>query len=44
MKHNQIEVLKVLMEIEWDREFLNAKDGNGHNILHLAVADKQIEV
>ncbi|XP_004245063.1 ankyrin repeat-containing protein At5g02620 [Solanum lycopersicum] len=43
VKHNQFEVLKVLMEIEWDREFLNAKDGNGHNILHLAVADKQIE-
>lgn len=43
VKHNQLEVLKVLMEIEWDRELLNAKDGNGHNILHLAVADKQIE-
>ncbi|XP_059274839.1 ankyrin repeat-containing protein BDA1-like [Lycium ferocissimum] len=43
VKHNQLEVLKALMEIGWDHEFLNAKDGDGHTILHLAVADKQIE-
>lgn len=45
VKHNQLEVLKVLMEIgSWDYEFLNAKDSDGFTILHLAVADKQIEV
>ncbi|XP_060179653.1 ankyrin repeat-containing protein At2g01680-like [Lycium barbarum] len=43
VKHNQLEALKVLMEIGFDHAFLNAKDSDGHTILHLAVADKQIE-
>lgn len=44
VKHNQLEALKVLLENTDDSEFLNAKDDYGMSILHLAVADKQIEV
>ncbi|KAF3659558.1 putative 17.3 kDa class II heat shock protein-like [Capsicum annuum] len=33
----------MLMAIKWDHEFLNTKDCDGRNILHLAVADKQTE-
>ncbi|KVH87973.1 ankyrin repeat-containing protein ITN1-like [Cynara cardunculus var. scolymus] len=43
VKHNQLEVLKLLVESLGDHEFVNSKDGDGNNILHLAVADKQIE-
>ncbi|GAY65606.1 hypothetical protein CUMW_242430 [Citrus unshiu] len=43
VKHNQLEALKVLLENTDDSEFLNAKDDYGMSILHLAVADKQIE-
>ncbi|KVH88521.1 ankyrin repeat-containing protein ITN1-like [Cynara cardunculus var. scolymus] len=43
VKHNQLEVLKLLVESMGDHEFVNSKDGDGNNILHLAVADKQIE-
>ncbi|KAH9685027.1 ANK REP REGION domain-containing protein [Citrus sinensis] len=38
-----LEALKVLLENTDDSEFLNAKDDYGMSILHLAVADKQIE-
>ena len=44
VKHNQLEALKVLFENTDDSEFLNAKYDYGMSILHLAVADKQIEV
>ena len=45
VKHNQLEAIKVLMEIMDDYDqFLNAKDDYGMTILHLAVGDKQIEV
>ncbi|KAK4356361.1 hypothetical protein RND71_025332 [Anisodus tanguticus] len=41
---NQLEPLKVLMEIGWDHEVFNVKDTDGHTILHLAVTGKQIEI
>ncbi|KAI3715650.1 hypothetical protein L6452_22636 [Arctium lappa] len=43
VKHNKLEVLKLLVESLDDHELVNSKDGDGNNILHLAVADKQIE-
>ncbi|KAI3715656.1 hypothetical protein L6452_22642 [Arctium lappa] len=43
VKHNQLEVLKLLVESLGDHEFVNSKDADGNTILHLAVADKQIE-
>lgn len=43
VKHNQLEILKLLVERMGDHEFVNSKDGDGNNILHLAVADKQIK-
>lgn len=43
VKHNQFEVLKLLVESMGDHEFVNSKDADGNTILHLAVADKQIE-
>lgn len=44
VKHNnQLEVLNLLMEMISDDKLLNARDGDGYSILHLAVADKQIE-
>ncbi|KAJ9538145.1 hypothetical protein OSB04_030878 [Centaurea solstitialis] len=43
VKHNQLEVLKLLVEKMGDYEFVNSKDADGNTILHLAVADKQIE-
>ncbi|KAI3524056.1 hypothetical protein L1887_02676 [Cichorium endivia] len=42
VKHNQLEVLKFLVE-RVDHEFVNSKDADGNTILHLAVADKQLE-
>ncbi|XP_055820373.1 ankyrin repeat-containing protein BDA1-like [Solanum dulcamara] len=45
VKHyNQLEALNLLMEIMIsDDKLLNAKDGDGYTILHLAVAHKQID-
>ncbi|CAN4126129.1 unnamed protein product [Withania somnifera] len=43
VKHNQLEALKLLMEVVPDYQLLNEKDEDGYTILHLAVADKQIE-
>ncbi|PWA74861.1 ankyrin repeat-containing domain, PGG domain protein [Artemisia annua] len=43
VKHNQLEVLKFLIEVIIDYEFINSKDAHGNTILHLAVADKQVE-
>ncbi|XP_048330939.2 ankyrin repeat-containing protein BDA1 [Ziziphus jujuba] len=43
VKHNQLEALRLLVEVMGDYELVNAKDDYGMNILHLAVADKQIE-
>ncbi|KAL8242837.1 hypothetical protein R6Q59_013139 [Mikania micrantha] len=43
VKHNQMEVLKLLLETMSDHEFVNTKDAHGNTILHLAVADKQVQ-
>ncbi|XP_076888520.1 uncharacterized protein LOC143538961 isoform X2 [Bidens hawaiensis] len=43
VQHNQLEVLKLLVETVGDHEFVNTKDADGNTILHLAVAHKQIE-
>ncbi|KAI3814803.1 hypothetical protein L1987_14448 [Smallanthus sonchifolius] len=43
VKHNQLEVLKLLIETMSDHEFINTKDAFGNTILHLAVADKQVQ-
>ncbi|PWA45583.1 ankyrin repeat-containing domain, PGG domain protein [Artemisia annua] len=43
VKHNQLEVLELLIESIIDHEFINSEDAHGNTILHLAVADKQIE-
>nr|XP_043626150.1 ankyrin repeat-containing protein At2g01680-like [Erigeron canadensis] len=43
VKHNQLEVLKLLIETMGDHKFVNTEDAYGNTILHLAVADKQIE-
>ncbi|KAL5783495.1 hypothetical protein ACOSP7_008524 [Xanthoceras sorbifolium] len=43
VKHNQLEALKLVVEIMDDPNSLSAKDEYGMTILHLAVADKQIE-
>lgn len=45
VKHNnQLEALNVLMELISDDTLLKSRDGDGYSILHLAVADKQIQV
>ncbi|XP_071715157.1 uncharacterized protein [Rutidosis leptorrhynchoides] len=43
VKYNQLEVLKLLIESMGDHEFVNTKDAYGNTILHLAVADKQLQ-
>nr|GEV22445.1 ankyrin repeat-containing domain, PGG domain protein [Tanacetum cinerariifolium] len=43
VKHNQLEVLKLLIEVIVDHEFINSKDAYGNTILHLAIAHKHIE-
>lgn len=44
VNYNQLDVLKLLIETMGDHEFVNTKDAYGNTILHLAVADKQIQV
>ncbi|KAH9750869.1 ANK REP REGION domain-containing protein [Citrus sinensis] len=44
VQHNQLEALKSFLETREGSELLNANDDNGMTILHLAVADKQIEI
>ncbi|CAK9133811.1 unnamed protein product, partial [Ilex paraguariensis] len=44
VKYNRLEALKVLVEsLKKDDQFVNWKDENGSTILHLAVANKQVE-
>ncbi|KAK4388711.1 hypothetical protein Sango_2208100 [Sesamum angolense] len=43
IKHYQVEALKLLLDTISDPEFINSKDTDGNTILHLAVADKQVE-
>ncbi|CAA3000200.1 ankyrin repeat-containing BDA1-like [Olea europaea subsp. europaea] len=44
-KHDaaRIEALKLLVNTIRDQDFTNCKDSDGNTILHLAVADKQVE-
>ncbi|KAJ0091103.1 hypothetical protein Patl1_14551 [Pistacia atlantica] len=43
VRFDQLEAMKFLMEEMSDHEFVNSKDDDGNTILHLAVADKQVE-
>ncbi|KAI3468082.1 hypothetical protein Pfo_024745 [Paulownia fortunei] len=43
VKHYQLEALKLLVKTIGDPEFINSKDADGNTVLHLAVADKQVE-
>ncbi|KAL2545064.1 Ankyrin repeat family protein [Forsythia ovata] len=43
VKYYQLEALKLLVQTIGDQEFTNSKDSDGNTILHLGVADKQIE-
>lgn len=40
MKHNNLEVQKLVVEILGDHKSVNLKNDNGNTILHLAAADK----
>ncbi|KAK6119700.1 hypothetical protein DH2020_046568 [Rehmannia glutinosa] len=43
VKYYQLEALKLLVESICEPEFINARDSDGNTVLHLAVADKQVE-
>ncbi|KAM6541866.1 hypothetical protein CsatB_006313 [Cannabis sativa] len=43
VRHNQLEAMKVLVDVIDNYQFVNAKDDYGMTILHLAVTYKQIE-
>ncbi|KAK4412664.1 hypothetical protein Salat_2913500 [Sesamum alatum] len=43
IKHYQMEALKLLLDTISDPQFINSKDADGNTVLHLAVADKQVE-
>ncbi|KAK6162018.1 hypothetical protein DH2020_001859 [Rehmannia glutinosa] len=43
VKYYQLEALKLLVENICEPEFINARDSDGNTVLHLAVADKQVE-
>ncbi|XP_030490042.2 uncharacterized protein LOC115706511 [Cannabis sativa] len=43
VRHNQLEAMKVLVDVIDNYQFVNAKDDYGMTILHLAVTHKQIE-
>ncbi|KAK3438790.1 hypothetical protein EUGRSUZ_C03604, partial [Eucalyptus grandis] len=44
VRHNRLETLKVLVEMVTDGDLVNAQDDEGNTILHLAAANKQIEI
>lgn len=44
VRHDQLEALRLLVQVMDDYQFVNARDDYGMTVLHLAVADKQIEV
>ncbi|GAB4830435.1 hypothetical protein Ancab_020073 [Ancistrocladus abbreviatus] len=44
LDHTQLEVLTLLVSEVDDKDILNGKENEGNTILHLAVADKQVEV
>ncbi|PON71738.1 Transmembrane protein [Parasponia andersonii] len=43
VRYNQLEALRLLVEVVDVYQFVNAKDDYGMTVLHLAVADKQIQ-
>ncbi|KAL2545106.1 Ankyrin repeat family protein [Forsythia ovata] len=43
VKYYQLEALKLLVQTIGDQDFTNSKDSDGNTILHLGVADKQVE-
>ncbi|KAL7099105.1 hypothetical protein ACP275_09G061400 [Erythranthe tilingii] len=44
VKHYQVEPLKLMVKTALAHpKFINSKDGDGNTLLHLAVADKQVE-
>ena len=44
VKQNHLGVLKLLLELKGEVEFLNSKDDYGNTVLHTATALKQFEV
>ena len=44
VKQNRLGVLKLLLELKGEFEFLNSKDDYGNTVLHTATALKQFEV
>lgn len=45
VKHNRLEALKVFVEcVGGDDEFVNWRDADGNNVLHLALINKQLEI
>ncbi|KAF9680972.1 hypothetical protein SADUNF_Sadunf06G0177100 [Salix dunnii] len=44
VKYFQLEALKLLVETIKDYGFINSRDEDGSTVLHLAVADKEIEI
>uniref|UniRef100_A0A6N2LAV7 PGG domain-containing protein n=1 Tax=Salix viminalis TaxID=40686 RepID=A0A6N2LAV7_SALVM len=44
VKYFQLEALKLLVETVKDYGFINSRDEDGSTVLHLAVADKEIEI
>ena len=44
VKQNRLGVLKLLLELKGEFEFLNSNDDYGHTVLHTAIALKQFEV
>ncbi|KAG5563875.1 hypothetical protein RHGRI_000160 [Rhododendron griersonianum] len=44
VKYNQLECLRLLLEIIRDPEFVQSKDANGNSMLHVAVFSKRFEI
>ncbi|KAK4412663.1 hypothetical protein Salat_2913400 [Sesamum alatum] len=44
IKRYQMEAIQLLLDTISDTQFINSKDTDGNTILHLAVADKQVQV
>ncbi|PIN21536.1 hypothetical protein CDL12_05746 [Handroanthus impetiginosus] len=44
VKHYQLEALKVVVNTAGYPEFINSRDSDGNTVLHLSVADKQVEI
>ncbi|KAL9175805.1 hypothetical protein ABFS82_02G136100 [Erythranthe guttata] len=45
VEYGRFEALKIVLEdLSFDKDLVNGVDQNGNTVLHLAVADKQVEV